>query len=327
MSLPAHLEPIGDRADGPVLVTGGSFDSEPSAWMAAHRAEIHAVLERHRAALFRGFAIDTVDRFQACLTALQTDLLPYSERSTPRSVVQGQVYTSTEYPRTAEIPMHNENSYSLTWPRRIIFCSLSVAEQGGATPIADSRAVFQRLDGHVRAAFLDKKVMYIRNYGQGVDLPWQTVFQTEHRHEVEAYCHAHDIGYEWFDDGAGLSTRQIRPAALCHRPTNERVWFNQAHLFHVSSLEPALRQALCDVFPPDRLPRHATYGDGTAIEDDVLDEIRDVYSAVRVPIDWQKGDLLLLDNLFYAHGRLPFVGGRKVVVAMDTRGGADTVPL
>ena len=191
-----------------------------------------------------------------------------------------------------------------------MFCCLSAAEHGGATPIADSRVVYERLDPHLRARFMDRKIRYVRTYGHGVDLPWQTVFQTDHPHVVEAYCRTHEITWEWFDDGTGLSTSQIRPAARCYCPTNERVWFNQAHLFHVSSLAPELRLALCELFAPDRLPRHATYGDGTQSMTTTSNEVRAVYEAVRVPIHWHKGDLLMLDK-FLLRARPPAVRRRS----------------
>jgi alpha-ketoglutarate-dependent taurine dioxygenase len=318
---------LGDRRDGPVVATLESHEADLCAWAALHRRAVDDLVERHKAVLFRGLRIDTVDRFQALLAGLGADLLDYAERSTPRSTVDDKVYTSTEYPPSDEIPMHNESSYSQRWPRRVFFCCLRPAAQGGATPIADSRVVYAHLDAHLRQTFLDKRVMYVRNYGQGVDLTWQDAFQTDDRRQVEAYCRAADISFEWFDGGSGLHTHQVRPAALCCARTGERVWFNQAHLFHVSSLEPALREALRGVFPPDRLPRHACYGDGTAIDDDVMYEIRAVYARVRLLVEWQAGDVLLLDNLFYAHGRLPFAGERKVIVAMDTIGGPGTATL
>jgi alpha-ketoglutarate-dependent taurine dioxygenase len=323
----AGVSPLGDSSAGPVIVTPHAAGVDAAAWATAHRARIEDLLGRHKAVLFRGFDVDSVQRFQALLAALGADLLEYSERSTPRSTVGGRIYTSTEYPRTDEIPMHNENSYSLKWPRRVLFCCIQPAGEGGATPIADSRTVHDHLEARVRQTFLDKQVMYVRNYGQGVDLTWQDAFQTESRASVESYCRSAGISYEWLDDGACLRTRQVRPAAFCYRPTGERVWFNQAHLFHVSSLDPGLRQALCEIFPADRLPRHACYGDGTPIGDDVIGHIRDVYAGARVPIEWQQGDVLLLDNLFYAHGRLPYTGERKVIVAMDGLGGADMSPL
>jgi hypothetical protein len=31
---------------------------------------------------------------------------------------------------------------------------------------------------------------------------------------------------------------------------------------------------------------------------------------------WQRGDILMLDNMLASHGREPFAGPRKVIVAM-----------
>jgi alpha-ketoglutarate-dependent taurine dioxygenase len=94
------------------------------------------------------------------------------------------------------------------------------------------------------------------------------------------------------------------------------VWFNQAHLFHISSLEPDVRESLLLSFREEDLPRNAYYGDGSRIEDDVLDEIRDVYQQEKVVFAWQEGDILMLDNMLMAHGRTPFIGQRKVLVGM-----------
>lgn len=319
--------PLTNDPAGPAVLVADRAAADVRSWAAASRPAIDELLERHKAILLRGFGVDTIAKFRELLDACSTDLLEYRERSTPRSHVAGRVYSSTEYPKSQRIPMHNENSYSLVWPRRIIFCCLRPAASGGATPIADSRIVYRELDEQVRQAFIEKGVTYVRNFGQGVDLSWQDAFQTNERAAVEEYCRGAAITCEWFDDGEGLHTRQTRPAALMVTSTGENVWFNQAHLFHVSSLEPAVRQSLLALFPVERLPRHATFGDGGEIESAALDHIRDVYARASVDVTWQAGDVLVLDNLYFAHGRTPFQGEREVVVAMDGRGGAGTVPL
>ena len=44
--------------------------------------------------------------------------------------------------------------------------------------------------------------------------------------------------------------------------------------------------------------------------------IRKAYNEEEQKINWESGDVVLLDNLFIAHGRNPFIGERKVFVAM-----------
>jgi alpha-ketoglutarate-dependent taurine dioxygenase len=108
----------------------------------------------------------------------------------------------------------------------------------------------------------------------------------------------------------------VNPAVAIHPVTGEKVWFNQAHLFHVSSLRPEVRESLLSVCGEDDLPRNAYYGDGSPLEEDVLQFIREVYESEKFHFEWQKNDLLLVDNMLFTHGRQPFSGDRKVLVGM-----------
>ena len=266
--------------------------------------------------LLRGFDALGASGFDRLVTSFGRPTLTYEFGSTPRSKIEKGVYSSTEYPADQWIDQHNEQSYTLSWPASIWFYCDIAAEQGGATPIADSRRVYERLDPALRRRFADKQVMYVRNYGNGLDLPWQQVFGTEERDEVEQYCRANRIDYEWLDDGEALRTRQVCQSELRHPVTGETVWFNQAHLFHVSNLPLAVQEALLEVVDDDRLPRNTFFGDGTPIDAAMLDEISAVYRDTMLSFDWQAADTLILDNLLMSHGRAPFAGKRRVLVAM-----------
>jgi hypothetical protein len=87
-------------------------------------------------------------------------------------------------------------------------------------------------------------------------------------------------------------------------------------LHHIYWLEPDVREDLLSMFGPERMPRHVYYGDGTPIEDEVMQRIGDLYEECAVRFDWQRGDAILLDNMLVAHARDPFEGPRKIVVAM-----------
>jgi len=283
-------------------------------WTSNNRDSIVQKLRTHGAILFRGFNPNSVEEFEQFLRLLVGDLLPYSYRSTPRSEVSGRIYTSTEYPAHQSIPLHNEMSYTREWPGMLGFFCVEPAPEGGETPIADSRRVFNLIAPAIRETFINKGVMYVRNYGEALDLSWQNVFQTSDRAEVEAYCRKTDIQFEWKDQDI-LRTSQVCQAVANHPQTGEPVWFNQAHLFHVSSLDSTVRDSLLSLADGEP-PRNAYYGDGTSIEESALEQIREIYTKEAVVFGWQKHDILLLDNMLAAHGRRPFRGARKIVVGM-----------
>ena len=296
----------------PLLIEPALHGVSLPEWAGSNREFIKQRLQRHGAILFRGFNLSSVDEFERLLRSVAGDLLEYSYRSTPRTQVSGRIYTSTEYPAHQSIPLHNEMSYTRSWPMMLGFFCLEVAAEGGETPIADSRRVFSLIDPAVRDRFARKQVMYVRNYGEALDLSWQNVFQTKDRSEVEDYCRSAGIEFEWKSDNE-LRTRQVCQAIATHPDTGEHVWFNQAHLFHVSSLGEQMRESLLST---EELPRNACYGDGSPIEDAALAEIRSAYDRETVVFSWQQRDVLLLDNMLAAHGRRPYRGSRTIVVGM-----------
>jgi len=266
--------------------------------------------------LLRGFAVPGIDAFREFAAAFGHPLLKYEFASTPRSEVASSgagIYTSTEYPAHQSIPLHNEQAYTREWPMKIWFHCVTAAPAGGETPIADSRAVYRHMPQRIRDLFAPG-VLYVRNFGE-MDVPWQQVFNTTSHTEVEAFCARSGIGWEWKEDD-GLRTRQLCQAIETHPVTGETVWFNQAHLFHISAREAEEREVLEDLYGIENLPRNTYFADGSTIGDDIFAEVRAVLDAQTVTFPWQAGDVLMLDNMLAAHARSPFKGPRKVVVAM-----------
>lgn len=284
-------------------------------WARANARFIESSLLKHGAILFRGFGLTAASEFEKLIETVSGPLLDYSYRSTPRSVVSGRIYSSTEYPAHQAIPLHNENSYSRSWPMKLWFFSMQVAEQGGATPIADSRKIFKALPPEICDCLVSKGLMYVRNYGIGLDLPWPEVFQTSSKAVVEEFCRKSDMEFEWLGDDQ-LRTRQVCQVVERHPRTGEMVWFNQAHLFHVSRLPFEVRDWLLQSFGEENLPRNVYFADGSPIDSALIDEINRVCEEQAISFPWHEGDILLLDNMLTAHGRKPFAGKRKVVVGM-----------
>lgn len=284
-------------------------------WARSDAEFIGGSLREHGAILFQNFKGQSIAQFERFVAATSGAMMDYQDRSSPRSAVTANVYSSTDHPPEQAILLHNENSYSAAWPLKIYFHCVTPAASGGETPIADCRKVLARIDPAVRDRFRQKHVMYVRNFGDGVGLPWRTAFQTEERAGVEKYCLANALDFEWWG-GDRLRIRGVRPAIAAHPRTGEQVWFNQAALFHPSSLEPGVRADLLSHFEEGELPLNAYYGDGSSIEASALEAIHEAYARETIVFPWRAGDTLMLDNMLFAHGRRPFAGARRVVVGM-----------
>lgn len=113
-----------------------------------------------------------------------------------------------------------------------------------------------------------------------------------------------------------LRTSAVRPAVLRHPGTGQMSWFNQAQHWHLSCLGDQVRASMLATFGPQELPRTCTFGDGGAIPDDAMRHILGVYDELEVSFRWERGDVLMLDNILTAHARNPFRGERKLLVAM-----------
>jgi alpha-ketoglutarate-dependent taurine dioxygenase len=308
----SYLEP---ERRYPLVIEPNIADLNPLSYVSSNRPFLEEQLLLHGAILFRGFALQALGDFQQFIAAATSGALPYTERSSPRSQVEGNIYTSTDYPPDQPIFLHNEQSYNLVFPRKIMFFCTLPAERGGATPIADCRRIYERIPVAIREKFERLGYMYVRNFGDGFGLPWQEAFQTADRGAVERYCAENRIEVEW-RGGGRLRTRQVRPAVARHPVNGQMTWFNHLTFFHVSTLTPEVRDALLAELKEEELPNNTYYGDGSPIELETLETLRGLYHEETVSFPWRQGDLLMLDNMLSAHAREPFAGARKVVVGM-----------
>ena len=290
---------------------------DPRAWITENVEQLRAAMLDCGAVMIKQVPADDDGALGLIAEEIGGQALDYTERSTPRSKVKGKVYTSTHYPADQSIPQHNESAYSVNWPDNLFFYCALAAETGGETPVADSAAVLAQLPTDLVERFAKHGVIYTRAYHDAVGLPWQEVFQTTSKDEVDRYCAENSIETTW--SGDMLRTRQHRPALMTHPLTGRTVWFNQAHLFHVNNLPKDVRESLLSIFSEEDLPRHAYCGDGSAITDEEFDTITAAFDPPMLAEPWETGDLLMIDNILVSHGRRPFTGDRRILVAMTKR--------
>ncbi|MFV2114038.1 TauD/TfdA family dioxygenase [Micromonospora sp. LOL_025] len=302
----------------PLEITPESAGCAPSAeGLVGHLRELDlaAVLTAEKALVFRGFGVrpETLDPVMDLLLPRR---LAYVHGNSPRTKVGRNVYTSTEYPARYTISMHNELSYAARWPARLLFFCQIAAETGGATPVVDAALWLDSLDPQLRADFAGG-LRYQQNLHDGLGLgkSWRETFETDSRDEVEEFLADAGATWEWTADG--LRVIQLRPATLRHPVTRAEVWFNQADQWHPAGLDDDIARVMTQVMGPDELPQSVTFADGSPIPDEYVTQIRDRGLEAAVDVDWRVGDLLLIDNVLTAHGRRPYTGDRRVLVAMS----------
>ena len=298
----------------PLVITPAVKDLDIFDWVKTERQFIEDKLHKHGAILFRDCQFDSVASFEKLAETICPSLFG-NYGDLPRAGVSKKVYGSTPYPADKTILFHNESSHLHCYPQKIWFFCVIPAQEGGETPIADCRQAYQILDPLVREKLEQKQLMYVRNYIEGLDVKWQDFFQTEARSIVENHCLESGMEFEWLTNN-GLRTRKIRPAITRHKVTQDKLFFNQIQLHHISYLDSQVRASLLSVFGEENLPRNVYYGDGSEIEPEDIASINRAYQQATVSFLWQKGDILMLDNMLTAHSRNPYKGDRKIVVAM-----------
>ncbi|MBB5803635.1 alpha-ketoglutarate-dependent taurine dioxygenase [Saccharothrix ecbatanensis] len=294
-------------------------------WISAHIYDLDALLLGFGAVLIRGLGVTD----PAVLAEVRDRMSPVAVTDTEpfaRRLEHGRgVVSSAEWPADQPMNPHHELSYALTFPRLLLYACLSAPLSGGATTLADATTMMSRLPADIVAKFEKLGWIMTRHYEGDVGLPWQEAFGTEDRSDVENYCRDNRIAFEWRPSG-GLRTRQGRSAVIRHPSTGQSCWFNQIAFLSRWSMDEEFREYLADV-PTADLPFDTRFGDGTPIGADAVRGINEAYETVVLREPWQRGDLLIVDNVRMAHGRDAYVGDRTVALAMaDPVGLADCEP-
>ncbi len=279
------------------------------------KSEIYELLYIYGAIVFKGIPVENAEEFERFVSTVSIHPYgEYREAATPRSQVHNAIFTSTDYPQEHPIYLHNENSHVTSWPNTLFFYCHTPPQKDGATPIADCRNIFQNIDSDIRSKFQKTGISYKRTYGYGLGIEWQKSFGLSSKKELSEYLIKNKMNGEWIDD-KHLEITYNRWASAQHPTTKENIWFNHGLFFNVNNLEENQRLFARD-FGVDKMPYHTYYGDGEEIPADVIQHLQERYDSARLIMPWNKNDILMIDNMLMAHGRQPYTGNRKVLVAM-----------
>jgi len=285
-------------------------------WVTNQKASLTAQLESTGAILFRGFPIRSAEDFDRFALAFGFEHFTYDESlsNAVRINLTPRVFTANEAPPSVEIFLHHEMAQTPIYPHRLFFCCLSSANEGGATPLCRSDLLWQDFKSNHpdRAEPFEKLGLKYTTHMPGTDdsasgqgRSWRSTLSVGDK--IEAEDRLRELGYtwEWCDDGSLLATTKAL-AAVRELMDGSQSFFNQVIAAHRGWKRHINSRSVL------------TFGDDSEIPDESLNLLADISSRHTVPLDWQDGDIALIDNYRVMHGRYPYRGDRKrqVVVCL-----------
>ncbi|WP_165356414.1 TauD/TfdA family dioxygenase [Sphingosinicella sp. BN140058] len=257
------------------------------------RDGIVALYKAHGALLFRGFGAD-VAQFRA-FARLFCSTSVFNE-SPGRRQIDPEHNILTVDGGVGAFNLHPELSREPWKPDAAFFGCLSAPKRGGATTICDGVALARSLPDEVKRGLAGRRLVYVKptwpellRYWLGTDNPSDQ--------QLAAPPPSCPYGFRRLD---GHVFRFFSRPAL-HRPM-----FIDA---------PAFGNFLLFARFNNNRPDHPLLDDGRPVPEAWLQAIKAAGDALAVAVAWQAGDVLMLDNTRFMHGRTAIIDRGERLIA------------
>ena len=234
--------------------------------------------------------------------------MEYEGGANPRDKIEGNVY-EIGAPLVARLPYHHEMSYVSKSTKLISFICIDDLPDRGATFVSDGVASTdallatefgQKLKEHgvCYHRSLTDATSFADGIGYGVYNHWQQSFGTDDPAVAEAKAVERGLIVEWGPHRKML-TRFYNPA-FEYFPRLDR------NLLYASLADHGIwfdTWPLVQHLPFEERPLHMTFGDDTDFTHSELEQFIKVYDDYGTKVDWRQGDVAVICNYRFAHGR------------------------
>ncbi|MEC4984481.1 MAG: TauD/TfdA family dioxygenase, partial [Oscillatoria sp. PMC 1076.18] len=126
---------------------------------------------------------------------------------------------------------------------------------------------------------------------------WQQIYQTDDFSTVEEVCQANNLRLQVNSDNS-ITTEYICPAVVETRNAKEQTFLN--NILPVVAQEKQGQKASL-----------VRLEDNSVIPEEVIEEIQAVTEKLTYLVNWQRGDIVMLDNCRLMHGRKAFADTQR----------------
>ena len=303
----------------PVISADTAFSSLSDAvkWVKTYRSQLETQLNEAGAILFRGFPIHSADTFDEFSAAFGYPNFTYQESlsNAVRINYTERVFTANEAPKHVEIFLHHEMAQTPITPSKLFFFCMTPADEGGATPLCRSDMLYRAIKKYypsLAREFEEKGLKYRttmpaeNDAASGQGRSWKSTLSVRSKETAETKLRELGYSWTWLENDALEAVTPVLPAVIS-REDGSQVFFNQ------------LIAAYMGWKGVRHTPSRAlSFGDGSPILAEDLEKIAQLSTQFSYDVQWQAGDVALVDNYRTMHGRKPYSGQtkRQVLVAL-----------
>jgi len=301
--------------------------------LAGDGGHVLALLADKGALLLRDVGLSDVHAAEAFLSKLGVDFSQYTAGVSPRRQLSAHLWSSTEAPAPYIISAHTEMCYMQKRPSKLFFYCEHEPVVFGETPVFDFEAALTDLPAELRDRVRREGFTYRRYFRTSrarlnVDKSLEQVFGCSDVESVTRLCAEYGMTCTWHPDGA-LTTDFASPGTVIHPSTGAEclsmTLLNDSAAHHnlrqfAHRLNPVLRHGVA-LFAYYKSARKDAFfktlwGNGEPISSRDTREFVRTYWRNACLFKWRKGDLLLLDNIRFGHGRMNVQKPRLIAVGM-----------
>ncbi|NES02875.1 MAG: TauD/TfdA family dioxygenase [Okeania sp. SIO2F4] len=277
-----EIQPFSENVGRKIIKT------ENTSLLEIDKEEIINLFKSYGFLLFRGFETN-VNTFAEFSNSLSKDFMDYTGGVINRRIINedGTILTVNDF--KDEMELHGEMYYINKPPQIVWFFCANPPLKDGETTVCDGQQFFHELSSSTKDLLSRKKLKISGNFKKEY---WQKKYKTNDVNVVKEICNSQGKEVQVNED------ESIYFKFICSAIHNSRTEQDDVFINSLLRLKKVNPKSVC-------------FDDDSEITDEIMSELNEIAEKITIEINWQKGDILMIDNTRIMHGRRAFSDDRR----------------